>query len=56
MTHLDQIFTHLNRQAANLRRKYTDFSNGVVQAIIEEDMKIRGEEINPRATAPAPRE
>ncbi|MGB7752844.1 MAG: hypothetical protein WCF88_14930 [Candidatus Acidiferrales bacterium] len=56
MTHLDQLFTHLHRHVTNIRQKYTDFSNGVVQAIIEEDMKIRSEEINSRATSPNPRE
>jgi len=41
MTHLDQVLTHLNRQMTKLRQEYVDFSNGVVQAIIEEEMKIR---------------
>jgi hypothetical protein len=52
MTHLDQVFTHLNRQVAKLKQKYVDFSNGIVQAIIEEEMKIRREEIDARVTAP----
>jgi hypothetical protein len=52
MTRLDRAFTHLNRQVAKLKQKYTDFSDGIVQAIIEEEMKIRSEEINARVTAP----
>ena len=56
MTHFDRLFTHLNRHVAKLRQKYNDFSNGVAQAIIEEEMKIRGEEINARVPAPNPRE
>jgi hypothetical protein len=52
MTRLDQVFTHLNRQGAKLKQKYTDFSNGTVQALIEEEMKIRTEEINARVPAP----
>jgi hypothetical protein len=56
MTHLDQLFTHLNRHVAKLRQKYNDFNNGVVQAIIEEEMKIRSEEINAGVRAPNPRE
>ena len=56
MTYLEQVLTHLNRHVAKLRRKYDDFSNGVAQAIIEEEMRIRGEEINARVPAPNPRE
>ena len=52
MTPLDQVFTHLNRHMTKLRQKYDDFSNGVVQAIIEEEMKIRREEIDAQVTAP----
>jgi hypothetical protein len=36
---------------AKLKQKYTDFSNGVVQAIIEEEMKIRREETSARFRA-----
>jgi hypothetical protein len=56
MTHLDQVFTHLSRQVAKLKQKCTDFGNGIVQGIIEEEMKIRGEETNSRVRAPQPRE
>jgi hypothetical protein len=56
MTYLDQVLTHLNRNVAKLRQKYVDFSNGVAQAIIEEEMKMRSEEINARVRAPNPRE
>jgi len=52
MTQLDQVFTHLNRHVTKLKQKYVDFSNGVVQAIIEEEMKIRREEIDAQVTAP----
>ena len=48
MTHLGQVFTHLNRKVAKLKQKFTDFSNGVVQAIIEEELKIRREELDAR--------
>jgi len=51
MTHLGQAFTHLNRQVAKVKQKFTDFSNGVVQAIIEEEMKIRREETSARFRA-----
>ncbi|MGA7841150.1 MAG: hypothetical protein WBS17_16750 [Candidatus Acidiferrales bacterium] len=56
MTHLDQAFTHLNRQFAKLRQKYVEFSNGIVRAIIEEEMKIRREEIDARVRAPRQRQ
>lgn len=52
MKHLDQVFTHLNCQVVKLKQKCTDFSNGVVRAIIEEDIKIRREEIDARVQAP----
>ena len=46
MMRLDQLFSHLNRPVAKLRQKYLEFSNGVVRALIEEEMKIRREEID----------
>jgi hypothetical protein len=48
MTRLEQLFSHLNRHVAKLKQKYLDFSNGIVQAIIEEEMKIRKEDIDAR--------
>jgi hypothetical protein len=56
MTRLDQIFAHLNRHVTKLHQKYADFSNGVVEAILEEEMKIRREETEVRALASQQRE
>jgi len=55
MTHLEQAFTHVTRQVAKLKKICADFSNGIVQAIIEEDLKIRREEIGARVRAPQSR-
>jgi len=48
MTRLEQLFSHLNRHVAKLKQKYLDFSNGIVQAINEEEMKIRKQGIDAR--------
>jgi hypothetical protein len=56
MAHLDQALIHVNRQVAKLKRICADFSNGIVQAIIEEEMKIRREEIDARVRVPQQRE
>jgi hypothetical protein len=48
MMRFDQLSSHLNRHVAKLKQKYHDISNGIVQAIIEEEMKIRREEIDAR--------
>ncbi|HXA78075.1 MAG TPA: hypothetical protein VNV41_13165 [Candidatus Acidoferrales bacterium] len=45
---LEPLFNQLNRQVAKLKQKYVDFSNGIVQAIIEEELKIRREELDAR--------
>jgi hypothetical protein len=51
MMRLEPLFSQLNRHVAKLKQKYVDFSNGIVQAIIEEELKIRREELDAR---PAP--
>jgi hypothetical protein len=48
MMRLDQLSGHWNRQVAKLKQKYLDISNGIVQAVGEEEMKIRREEIDSR--------
>jgi hypothetical protein len=53
---LEPLFNQLNRQVAKLKQKYVDFSNGIVQAIIEEELKIRREELEARVPAPQKRE
>jgi len=52
----DQLLNHMNRHVEKLKSKYRDFSNGIVQAIIEEEMKIRREEIDARARTSHQRE
>lgn len=48
MTRLDQLSNYWNRHVAKLKQKYLDISNGIVQAVIEEEMKICREEIDSR--------
>jgi hypothetical protein len=48
MMRLDQLSGHWNRQVAKLKQKYLDISSGIVQAVGEEEMKIRREEIDSR--------
>jgi hypothetical protein len=52
MIRLEQLSSHLNRHVAKLKKKYHDISNGIVQAIIEEEMKTRREEIGARVGSP----
>jgi hypothetical protein len=52
MIRLEQLSSHLNRHVAKLKKKYHDISNGIVQAIIEEEMKIRSAEIDARVGSP----
>jgi hypothetical protein len=56
MMRLEPLFSQLNRHVAKLKQKYVDFSNGIVQAIIEEELKIRREELEARVPAPQKRE
>ena len=56
MMRFDQIVNHMNRHMQTLKIKYRDFSNGIVQAIIEEEMKIRREEVDARARTSHQRE
>ena len=48
MMRLDQLSGHWNRHVAKLKQKYLDISDGIVQAVIEEEMKIRREEVDSR--------
>lgn len=48
MMRFEQLSSHLNRHVAKLKQKYLDFSNGIVQALIDEEMKIRREEMDAR--------
>jgi hypothetical protein len=48
MMRLDQLSSHLKRHVAKLKRKCQDIGNGIVQVVIEEEMKIRREEIDAR--------
>jgi hypothetical protein len=48
---LAQLSSHLNRHVAKVK-KYHDVSNGIVQAIIEEEMKTRRKEIGVRVGSP----
>jgi hypothetical protein len=48
MMRLDQLSSHWNRHVAKLKQKYLDISDGIVQAVIEEEMKIRREEVDSR--------
>jgi hypothetical protein len=52
MKRLEQVFTHWNRQVVKLKQKCTDFSNGIVRAMIEEEMQLRREEGNARVRTP----
>jgi hypothetical protein len=56
MMRFEQLSSHLNRHVAKLKQKYLDFSNGIVQALIEEETKIRREEIEARVRSPNQRE
>jgi hypothetical protein len=49
MTRFDQLSSYWNRHIAKLKQKYLDISNGIVQAVVEEEMKICREEIDSRA-------
>jgi len=52
----DQLLNRMNRHMQKLKNKYRDFSNGIVQAVVEEAMKIRREEIAARARTSHQRE
>ena len=56
MMRFDQLLNLINRHIERLKNKYRDFSNGIVRAIIEEEMKIRREEIDARVRAPRQRQ
>jgi hypothetical protein len=45
---LDRVLIHWKRHLKKLRKKWLDFSNGIVRALIEEEMKIRLEEMDER--------
>jgi hypothetical protein len=45
---LDQVLDHWNRHTENLKIKWLDFSGGIVQAISEEEMRIRREKLEQR--------
>jgi hypothetical protein len=45
---LDRVLIHWKRHLEKLGRKWLDFSNGIVRALIEEEMKIRREEMDER--------
>lgn len=49
MVPLDKVFRHLNRQIEKFRTKCLDFSNVIVRALAEEEMKLRQEEMDGRA-------
>ncbi len=48
MMRLGQTLSRLKQYLEKLRTKCLDFSNGVVQALMEEEMKIRREETDER--------
>ena len=48
MMRLDQLSGHWNRHVAKLKQKYLDIGSAIVQAVGEEEMKIRREEIDAR--------
>jgi hypothetical protein len=48
MMRLERLSNHWNRHVAKLKQEFLDLSNGIVQAVIEEEMKIRREEIDSR--------
>jgi hypothetical protein len=48
MMRLDRVLIHWKWHLEKLRRKWLDFSNGIVRALIEEEMKIRREEMDER--------
>ena len=43
---LDQALVHWNRHAENLRRKWLDFSSGILDAVSQEEMRICREELD----------
>jgi len=48
MMRLEQLSSHWKRHVARFKQEFLDISNGIVQAVIEEEMKIRREEIDSR--------
>jgi len=56
MMRFEQLSSHLNLEVAKLKQKYLDCSNGIVQALIDEEIKIRREEIDARVRSPNQRE
>jgi hypothetical protein len=48
MMRLEQLSSHWNHHVAKLKQEFLDIRNGIVQAVIEEEMKIRREEIDSR--------
>jgi hypothetical protein len=45
---LDQVLVHVNRQAENLKKIWSDLGSGIIRAISEEEMKICREELDQR--------
>jgi hypothetical protein len=43
---LDRALVHWNRRAESLRRKWLDFSSGIMDAISQEEMRICREELD----------
>lgn len=43
---LDQALVHWDRRAESLRRKWLDFSSGIMDAISQEEMRICRQELD----------
>jgi hypothetical protein len=52
----DNISSHWNQFVEKLRRKWIDFTNGIVRAIAKELTRIRREEVQERLRAHIQRE